>query len=239
VLPLIGLGDVARGRGDHATALARYQTGLGHAWRFGEMPPVVYALGGVAGALAAAGRWEQAARLFGATEALCERAGLPFGAATMDRQRALGLPEPWQRAGEAVGWDGPMRAALAGSATVALAVLPDPERAAMLWAAGRALDSTEVVAEALAADLDAPPILPPAAPVPAPPAAAATDPFCLSPREREVLGLLCQRLTNPEIAATLFLSPRTVDRHVANLLAKLGAANRREATALAARHGLA
>jgi predicted ATPase/DNA-binding CsgD family transcriptional regulator len=62
--------------------------------------------------------------------------------------------------------------------------------------------------------------------------------FDLTRREREVLALLCQRLTDPEIAARLFVSPRTASSHVANVLGKLGAANRREAAALAARHRL-
>ena len=45
----------------------------------------------------------------------------------------------------------------------------------------------------------------------------------LSPREREVLGLIVSGLTNKEIGRALGLSPRTVETHRANLFAKLGA----------------
>ena len=63
-------------------------------------------------------------------------------------------------------------------------------------------------------------------------------PTNLTRREREVLALLCLRLTDAEIAAQLFLSPRTVNCHVLHLLRKLGAANRREAAATAVRQHL-
>jgi DNA-binding CsgD family transcriptional regulator len=60
----------------------------------------------------------------------------------------------------------------------------------------------------------------------------------LSGREREVLALLVQRLTDKEIAAALSISPRTAMSHVLSILTKLGAANRREAAAIALRLGL-
>jgi DNA-binding CsgD family transcriptional regulator len=62
--------------------------------------------------------------------------------------------------------------------------------------------------------------------------------FDLTRREREVLTLLCQRLTDAEIAEHFFLSSRTVFKHVSAILAKLDVRNRREAAALEARHGL-
>ncbi|HZF79516.1 MAG TPA: LuxR C-terminal-related transcriptional regulator, partial [Rubrivivax sp.] len=55
------------------------------------------------------------------------------------------------------------------------------------------------------------------------------DPLGLTAREREVLEMLAQRLSNGEIAARLHRSDRTVENHVATLLAKLGASNRQDA----------
>lgn len=59
----------------------------------------------------------------------------------------------------------------------------------------------------------------------------------LTRREREILALLCQRLTDPEIAERLFIGTRTAETHVASILAKLNATNRREAAAAASRLG--
>ena len=60
----------------------------------------------------------------------------------------------------------------------------------------------------------------------------------LTRREHEILLLLCQRLTDREIADLLYLSTKTVSNHVNNLRGKLGARNRREAAAIAVRQAL-
>ena len=57
-------------------------------------------------------------------------------------------------------------------------------------------------------------------------------------REREVLELLAEGLTNPQIAERLFLSPKTVGIHVSRLFAKLDAHTRGEAVAVARRRGM-
>lgn len=72
-------------------------------------------------------------------------------------------------------------------------------------------------------------------------APAVDDPAGLTEREREILQLIASGLSNEDIAARLVLSIRTVERHVSNIYAKLGAEGRHAravATAYAHQHAL-
>jgi DNA-binding NarL/FixJ family response regulator len=67
---------------------------------------------------------------------------------------------------------------------------------------------------------------------------ATTGAPVLTPREREVLGLVAQGMTNAEIAAELVVGVETVRTHVASVLAKLQARDRTQAVVLGYRAGL-
>ena len=60
----------------------------------------------------------------------------------------------------------------------------------------------------------------------------------LTPREREILGLVANGLTNDKVAASLAISPETVQSHVRHAMVKLEADTRTEAVATALRHSL-
>jgi DNA-binding CsgD family transcriptional regulator len=203
---------LAYDRGDFRRLAQVTRDGL-DLWRELGLPDLIaHGVFNVGVAADAAGEAEAAARLLGAGKALFERIGMPLAADQFNREL---IDRHIASAREALG----------------------EERFAAAWAAGQALTLEDAVAEAqaLVPGADAavvPGPAPTVKPVPA-------ERFGLTPREREVLALLCQRLTNPEIAEQLFLSPRTVQSHTVSIFGKLGVADRREAAALAAKHGLA
>jgi DNA-binding NarL/FixJ family response regulator len=105
------------------------------------------------------------------------------------------------------------------------------EAFAAAWAAGRALTLEGAVAEAAEVASAGLRMLPST-----PPSERTTG--SLTQREVEVLRLLAAGKSNPEIGAALFISPRTAQTHVTNILAKLGVASRAEAAAVAMRDAL-
>ena len=227
------LSRVAFRRGDDETAAAHAEQALAIFRRSGHPVGIVMGLvilarqaegrGDDRGALAAyrealpiglgaAQRWGIAQTLaglaaFAAAHGDAERAAMLLGAADARRGEVeaptYAIPSPY---------DHPDHDRAFATARAAVG----PDRFDALRAAGQKLPLAEAVA--IAATVA----------VPDPPAAGA-----LTARERDVLRLLATGQTDREIAAALFLSPRTVNSHVANILAKLEVRTRREAAARA------
>jgi predicted ATPase/DNA-binding NarL/FixJ family response regulator len=108
----------------------------------------------------------------------------------------------------------------------------DDETYQRAWRAGESLSLADAIAEALAAGTSMAAPVPPVAPDP-------PSGHQLTGRESEVLQEIVAGRSNKEIAALLFVSPRTVERHIANIYLKIGVHNKAEATAYALRHRLA
>jgi DNA-binding NarL/FixJ family response regulator len=73
---------------------------------------------------------------------------------------------------------------------------------------------------------------------PARPEPPAPPPDGLTPREVEILSLIAGGMTNPEIAAQLFLSNHTIKTHISRIFAKTGSRDRAAAIGYAHRHGI-
>ena len=70
------------------------------------------------------------------------------------------------------------------------------------------------------------------------PAPSAPPPDGLTQREAEILGMIAHGMTNPEIAAQLFLSNHTVKTHISRIFAKTGSRDRAAAIGYAHRHNI-
>jgi non-specific serine/threonine protein kinase len=202
-IALTNLGKVARDRRDYPRAATSYVESLTLHLEEGDNIRIAGCLRGLATVAAFAGEPEQAARLFGAADALREATG-----AAVPRRRGQ-----YERAVAA------SRAALGAQAF------------SDAWAAGRALPLAEAIREALAL-----PALVAGGSVDRPP--ASTQPGGLTERERDVLRLVVAGRSNPEIAEALFISVRTAQTHVNNILTKLEVHTRTEAAAYAVQRGL-
>jgi predicted ATPase/DNA-binding CsgD family transcriptional regulator len=206
---LIHLGRGLTERGEAARALPLLREALAYDRAAGNRWYLAEALEALAAAAVGLGEAERAARLSGAAGALRD---------------VLGAPVP-----------PPDRALVEAGAAAARERLGEAGFAAALET-GRALTPEEAAAEAEAIGASgAPPGSSPAAPAAL---AAHPDPAVLTPREIEVLRLVAAGRSNAEIAAALFISPRTADTHVGRILGKLGVGSRAAAASYAVRHGL-
>jgi DNA-binding NarL/FixJ family response regulator len=115
------------------------------------------------------------------------------------------------------------------------AILAGIQRAVGDTAAARELGD---LARSAAHDLGAQPLLDDLRSIGSAPTRAAVASDVLTPRETEILALVAEGRSNGEIGRQLFISTKTVSVHVSNILAKLGAAGRTEAAAIARRRGL-
>jgi DNA-binding NarL/FixJ family response regulator len=166
-------------------------------------------LEGLAEVACARGKHERATRLFGAAKALRESIGAP-------------LP-PCERAD----YDHGVEIARAGL---------DERDFAASWAQGRAMTLKQAVEYTL--DEPLPPTPSPAPVKEASAAVLTVPPVRLSAREAEVLKLVARGLTNARVAEELFISPRTVNRHLNSIYGKLGISSRAAATRFAVEHDL-
>jgi len=129
---------------------------------------------------------------------------------------------------EAIGQPYPAALALVGAAQVALTAGPSGRAAAAARLRRAAPIAEQLGAHPLSEQITA--LLPQAA---GPAAGPQHERLSLTGREIEVLRLVTAGQSNREIAAALFISPKTASVHVSNILGKLGAATRTEAAARA------
>jgi predicted ATPase/DNA-binding CsgD family transcriptional regulator len=102
----------------------------------------------------------------------------------------------------------------------------------VLWESGQSTPITDIIAEELSGGSPQSQAIDPS---PAPDAEALDK---LTVREEEVLRMIAQGLSDREIGEALFISTRTVNGHVTNMLSKLGLESRTAAAAFAVRNGL-
>jgi non-specific serine/threonine protein kinase len=224
-----GLGVVRFLQGDVLEAAVGFAETLALAWMLHDHPYLARLFWAIGAVAARSNRPDVAARLLGAADAADARTGgaiwpldreiADWCLARLETDLGAAALAELRRAGTALSLEDGVAIAYATAET-----LLGQERIAALWRETGAPAPPLHFNDATQPD-----------PVPHQAEAAANLASNLSRREREVLALLCQHLTDAEVADRLFLSTRTVEHHVSSILGKLAAANRREAAAIAAR----
>jgi len=206
---LDNLGWVTLLGGKPERAKAQFEENLTLSKELDDKATITTSLEGLACVAGANGEPLRAAKLFGAAEALMEATGYRFGA------QESAMVEPYRASARSrldeAGWD----EALAEGRAMSM-------EAAIEYALSEERSSTATPSTTSEQPLSSRP----------------DHPARLTPREIEVLGLVATGMTNPQVAQRLFLSPRTVQRHLNSIYRKLGVTSRAAATHFAFEHGL-
>jgi DNA-binding CsgD family transcriptional regulator len=205
------LGDAALNRGERDAAHSLYEEALRDLKDVGDKWWIALCLEGMAGLAVAREQSARAARLFGAAWALRGTIGAPRPPAFRS-YHDRNLATARDRLGEAAFEEA--------------------------FSEGRAMSAEQAIEYALSEEEEEPASAPTTKTSSEPPIPS-SYPAGLSAREAEVLKLVAQGLTNIQIAEGLFISPRTVDRHLNSVYRKIGASSRAAATRFAIEHGLA
>jgi predicted ATPase/DNA-binding CsgD family transcriptional regulator len=218
--PLDNLGWAALLGGELGRAKAQFGENLTLSKALGDKRTLLMSLEGLACAAGAEGKAIRAARLFGAAEALMEAIRyrlVPQERAVLEPYRA----SVRSRLGEAA-WAEALAAGGATGLDEALGyALSEEEPSTTTLAAPEQSSASSSTSEHPSTSSSTP-----------------EYPAGLTPREVEVLGLVAEGLTNAQVAQRLFLSPRTVHRHLNSIYHKLGVSTRTAASRFALEHGL-
>jgi ATP/maltotriose-dependent transcriptional regulator MalT len=206
---LDNLGWAALVRGDHERAQGLHEECLKLCGELGDKLIAAKSIEGLACAATAKGEAERASRLFGAAQALREAVGYQQPPSE-HALRAPYLTDARSRLGEEA-WEAAV-------------------------AEGRAMGLEQAIDYALS---DKPSITTVSSTHEQPPTSSLPEyPAGLTSREVEVLRLVATGMTNTQVGQRLFLSPRTVQRHLNSVFHKLGVSSRTAATRFALEHGL-
>ncbi len=207
-LALDNLGWAALLQGDHDRARPFYAESLVVCKDLGDRAVASESLDGMACLAGAKGEVKRAGRLFGAAQALRE---------------TLSEAVAFQHKPEEEAWREPYRA-------TARSRLGEPAWEEAL-AEGRAMSIESAIEYALSEEHTS-------AAMPEQPPPTPEHPGGLTSREVEVLKLVATGMTNAQVAKELFLSPRTVQRHLNSVYHKIGVSSRTAATRFALENGL-